>query len=100
MGIMEMSSEVVASDLVGERPETERRREQRAVSFARIGRGPKRQEANTRRLPRADRWTVEPLENGDKEADSAGQRQAPKPPRPIPTPFAVDRKSTRLNSSH
>src|SRR3546814_8361182 len=31
---------------VAERPETERRRDQPAVSFARICRGPKRQEAN------------------------------------------------------
>src|SRR3546814_4739420 len=69
---------------IAERPETERRRDQPAVSFACICRGPKRQQANTRRFPRPDRGTVEPLENGDKETDPSGQRQPPKPPRPIP----------------
>src|SRR3546814_11544350 len=98
MRISDWSSDVCSSDL--------RRRDQPAISFARIRRGPKRQEADTHRLPRPDRWTVEPLENGDKEADSAGERQPPKPPRPIPIlsaahpapplHLAVNRPSARL----
>src|SRR3546814_21066784 len=69
---------------IAERPETERRRHQPAVSLACICRSPQSQKANTRRFPRPDRGTVEPLENDDKDTDPSGQRQPPQPPCPIP----------------